>query len=86
MFALLHCARDPTIYPRVLRTLLPVLDPGQVIDFSGPVTRFHAESEDGAGIIDFSHTAGILKLTSTSLANAGKPRQIEAPNTLQDVV
>lgn len=54
--------------PRVLRMLLPVLDARQVVDFWGPVTRFHAESEDGAEIIDFSHSGGILKLAGISLA------------------
>lgn len=54
--------------PRVLRMLLPVLDARQVVEFWGPVTRFHAESEDGAEIIDFNHAGGVLKRTGISLA------------------
>jgi hypothetical protein len=55
--------------PRVLRTVLPVLEADQLKAFFGPsILRFSAESEDGAAILDYRLVGGALAITETRLS------------------
>ncbi|MDM7920748.1 MAG: DUF4123 domain-containing protein [Pyrinomonadaceae bacterium] len=55
--------------PRVIHKFLPTCEPDEIKTFFGPIDRYIAEEEGGAGVVVYSHDDGILKRSSIKIDN-----------------
>jgi hypothetical protein len=57
--------------PRVLSVFLPTCAPDQIEEMFGPVMRLFAETPDGAAIVEFTHSTGVLRRRLLPLSGGG---------------
>lgn len=53
--------------PRVMRQIMPVLEPAQRLDLIGPISRITVEAEDGTGVIHYINTGRAVSETRKPL-------------------